>query len=189
MTAWLREPLLHFSALGAVLFVLFAWIGTSGEQPEEIVVSEATIEGLAHGFQGVWDRAPTKAELDDLIAEYTREEIYYRAAVAAGLDRDDSIVRRRLRQKMEFLAAEPLARTEPTDAELASFIAARSARYRGADGAAPDDEELRRRAARDWLAEAKERATDAYYEKLRRQYTVRVEDAPNLVLQTDPHGR
>jgi hypothetical protein len=119
MTAWAREPLLHFSLLGAALFVLFAWVGTKDEPPNEIVVSEATIESLAHGFQGVWERAPTKAELDDLIAEYTREKIYYRAAVAAGLDRDDSIVRRRLRQKMEFLAAEPLARAEPTEAELA----------------------------------------------------------------------
>jgi hypothetical protein len=176
MTAWLREPLVHFSVLGLGLFFLHGIVGDEDELPTEIVVTEKTIEGLAHSFQGAWDRSPTTAELDELIAEYTKEEIYFRAAVAAGLDRNDPVVRRRLRQKMEFLTAEPVTE-QPTGAELDRFIARHADRYRVTDTTARALEDLRERAARDWLRRRKEQANDAFYEKLRQGYSVRIERA------------
>lgn len=177
MKAVLREPLLHFALLGAALFFVYGWIGEEAPAPTEIVISAKTIEGLALSFQRVWDRPPTQAELDELIAEQTKEEIYYREGVAAGLDRDDSIIRRRLRQKMEFLTEDLAAQAEPTDAELQKFVDQHADRYRTPDasGELPPLAEIRERAVRHWLAERKQRATDALYEKLRKGYTVRIE--------------
>ncbi|HKZ72485.1 MAG TPA: hypothetical protein VJ011_00390 [Steroidobacteraceae bacterium] len=104
---WLREPLLHFAMLGALLFALHAWLGVDEHGDAEIVVRAQVVEALAKDFERAWERPATRAELDELIGEYVREEVYYREAVAAGLDHGDAIVRRRLRQKMEFAAEKP----------------------------------------------------------------------------------
>jgi hypothetical protein len=108
--AWpglLREPLLHFAVLGALLFALHGWLGAGTVEDAEIVVPAHTVAALARDFERAYERPATQAELDELIGEYVREEVYYREAVAAGLDRDDAIIRRRLRQKMEFAAEKP----------------------------------------------------------------------------------
>ncbi len=122
----LREPLLHFLLLGAALFAAQAWLGAgpNSEPEREIVVSEARIRNLAENFRRVWQRPPTRAELEGLAEDYVREEIFYREALALGLDRDDTIVRRRLRQKMEFLSDEAATLAKPSERELAEYLAA-----------------------------------------------------------------
>ncbi len=117
----LREPLVHFLAIGAALFALSALLGGS-EDPESrrIVVTRGRIEHLATSFERVWTRPPSQEEMDGLIAGYIQEEVLYREAMALGLDRDDMIVRRRLRQKMEFLAEE--SPPPPTDADLRAYL-------------------------------------------------------------------
>ncbi len=86
---WLREPLVHFLALGAGLFLLFALVGGSDEdRTDRIVISAAQVELLAEGFARTWQRPPTPAELKGLVDDHIREEIYYREAMAMGLDRD-----------------------------------------------------------------------------------------------------
>lgn len=182
MRGWLREPLLHFALLGAGLFLLYRALGSQADGPTEIVITARTIEGLAHDFHRVWDRPPTREELDRLIEEQTKEEVYYRAAVAAGLDRDDSIVRRRLRQKMEFLAEETVSPTPPTQAQLESYFQQHAQRYREEGSQVPALADVRNRVERDWLTDRKARASDALYEKLRRDYSIRVEPAPGVVL-------
>ncbi len=119
----LREPLVHFLLLGAALFVLYGWLQPSGSQGGEIVVSEARARSLAQNFQRTWQRPPTREELDGLVQDFVREEVLYREALALGLDRDDTIIRRRLRQKMEFIAEEAAAAARPSDAELAAYLA------------------------------------------------------------------
>jgi hypothetical protein len=120
----LREPLLHFAALGAALFALFAWQrGPIAERPERIVVEPARIEQLALGFERMWQRPPDDAELAGLIEDWVREEIFYREALALGLDRDDTIVRRRMRQKLEFLSEDLADVAEPSDADLERWLA------------------------------------------------------------------
>jgi hypothetical protein len=121
----LREPLLHFLVLGAGLFLLFgvAGGGSGDRPPEEIVVTAGRIESLAEVFGRTWQRPPTKAELDGLVEGYVREEVLYREAVAMGLDRDDTVIRRRLSQKMEFLSEDIAAQVEPTDEELRAHLA------------------------------------------------------------------
>jgi hypothetical protein len=119
----LREPLLHFILLGAGIFVAFSIVTRHRtDKPGEIVVSQGTIENLVTGFSRTWQRPPTEEELEGLVRDYIREEAAYREALALGLDRDDMIVRRRLRQKLEFLSDELATRTEPSDAELQSFL-------------------------------------------------------------------
>jgi hypothetical protein len=120
----LHEPLLHFLFLGAVLFLFFYWRGGgSGVTSNHIVVSRAQIEQLAVGFARTWQKPPTEAELKGLINEYVKEEMARREAVALGLDRDDVIIRRRLRQKLEFVAEDTSAATPLTDSELNAWMA------------------------------------------------------------------
>ena len=101
----LREPLLHFFALGLLLFVLYAAVsGTSGPDEDEIVVDAGRIAGLRSAFEATWRRPPTDAEMESAIEAFVREEILYREGVAAGFDRNDPVIRRRVAQKMSFVA-------------------------------------------------------------------------------------
>ena len=89
--------------LGAVLFGLFGTLDKkSGEAPAKFVVTTSRIAMLAEQFARTWRRPPNEQELQDLVENYIRDEIYYREGRAAGLDRDDVVIRRRVRQKMEF---------------------------------------------------------------------------------------
>jgi PPIC-type PPIASE domain len=126
----LREPLLHFLVLGAGLFGLFGLVGgPAGERPDRIVISAAKGENLAELFARTWRRPPTQAEIEGLIADHIKEEILYREALALGLETDDIVIRRRLRQKMEFIS-EDTQPVEPTEAELQAFLDAHADRFR-----------------------------------------------------------
>ena len=126
----LREPLVHFLLIGAGLFLLFGWrggpaslpSGQAGEQSAKIVVTQSEIDQMVGVFTRTWQRPPTELEMKGLIDSLVRNEIFYREAVAAGLDRDDGVIKRRLRQKMEFIFEDITAQTEPTDEELLVYM-------------------------------------------------------------------
>jgi PPIC-type PPIASE domain len=121
--SFLREPLVHFLVLGALLFLVFKWTGGSTSPgSNRIVITQGQIENLAVGFTRSWQRPATEAELKGLIDDYVKEEIAVREAVAMGLDRDDVIIRRRLRQKLEFITEDTAASNPPTDAELQAWM-------------------------------------------------------------------
>jgi parvulin-like peptidyl-prolyl isomerase len=124
MRQFLREPLLHFLLVGIGLFVLYGQLrgGESGA-PREIVVSAARVEALAQSFATVWMRPPTAQEIKGLVDDFVAEEIYYREAIAMGLDQDDTVIRRRLRQKMEFISEDAAASIDPTEAQLQAYLA------------------------------------------------------------------
>jgi PPIC-type PPIASE domain len=129
----LREPLLQFLALGATLFALYDLAGKrSAEAPEKIVISASRVANLGDGFARTWRRPPSEQELQGLIEDYIRDEVFYREGRAAGLDRDDVVIRRRVRQKMEFLA-EDMSVPEPTDEQLAAYLASNPERFRTED--------------------------------------------------------
>jgi hypothetical protein len=129
----LREPLLQFLALGAMLFALYGLAGKrSAEAPEKIVVSASRVANLGDGFARTWRRLPNEQELQGLIEDYVRDEVFYREGRAAGLDRDDVIIRRRVRQKMEFLA-DDMSVPEPSDEQLAAYLASNPERFRAED--------------------------------------------------------
>lgn len=128
MSFW-REPLLHFAVLGAGLFLLFSRIG-EGDRPDEIVLTAGEIESLAEGWRRTWQRPPTRAELDGLIEDRITEEVLYREALALGLDRGDTIVRRRLRQKIEFLSDGLAGTADPSDTDLAAYLQQHAEQFR-----------------------------------------------------------
>lgn len=131
MSRWLREPLLHFVLLGAAIFAANALVSRDdGNRPDAIVVTQAQIAMLATTFAGTWQRPPTADEMDGLLRDYVREEIAAREAVALGLDKDDTVIRRRLRQKLEFISEDMTSRAEPTDRELQDYLAAHEEVFR-----------------------------------------------------------
>ena len=126
----IREPLVHFLLLGALLFVLYGWLNRQGfAAPDEIFVSQQQVDGLVLQFERVWQRAPTAKERQALIDSWVRDEVYYREALAMGLERDDPVVRRRMSQKIQFIldSGTPAA---PTDAELQQWLADHADDYR-----------------------------------------------------------
>jgi hypothetical protein len=131
--ALLKEPLLRFLVLGAALFGIFHLVDRNKtETPARIVVSSTRIANLADGFARTWQRPPGKEELQGLVDDYIRDEVFYREGRAAGLDRDDVIIRRRVRQKMEFLA-EDIAAPDPTEEQLAAYLKANPQRFKTDD--------------------------------------------------------
>jgi hypothetical protein len=129
----LREPLLQFLALGAMLFALYGVVGKRSAEPaEKIVVSASRIANLGDGFLRTWRRSPSEQELQGLIDDYVRDEVFYREGRAAGLDRDDVIIRRRVRQKMEFIAEE-MSAPEPSDEQLTAYLTSNPERFRADD--------------------------------------------------------
>lgn len=119
----LREPLVQFLALGAGLFLLYGIVGDADDAAADpIVVSAGRIAQLAEVYTRTWQRPPTEQELDGLIEEHIREEVFYREALAMGLDRDDTIVRRRMRQKLEFFTDDLVAAVDPTEEQLQVYL-------------------------------------------------------------------
>ncbi len=127
---WHREPLIHFLALGVGLFLLHGAVAEPAPEASAIELSAGHVEQLVHGFQRTWQRPPSQAELDGLIEGRVREEVLYREALAMGLDRDDTIVRRRLRQKVEFLFEDMVALVKPTEADLAAYLEEHGEKFR-----------------------------------------------------------
>jgi hypothetical protein len=123
MRALLREPLIHFLLIGATLFLVFGvFDDPAGPQSSRIVITNGQIEFLKARFAKTWQRQPTENELKELLNGHVREEILYREAMALGLDKDDSVVRRRMTQKLEFMGDDIAGITVPTDEDLRKYM-------------------------------------------------------------------
>jgi len=130
----LKDPLLHFLVLGAALFALYFTVNPKpAGDDRQIVVGKGQLEFLAARFARVWNRPPSRQELEGMVDDYVTEEIYYREALALGLDRNDAVIRKRLRQKMEFFGDSAAALLEPDDAALEDYLRANAERYRRDD--------------------------------------------------------
>ena len=127
----LKEPLVHFMLIGVALFVAYSLMSARDAVPRDaIVVSAGKIEHLAALYARTWQRPPTRTELEGLINDYLREEVAYREGLAVGLDRDDTIIRRRIRQKLEFIAEDIASQIEPSDDQLAEYLTAHADQFR-----------------------------------------------------------
>jgi hypothetical protein len=130
MKRWLREPLVHFLALGALLFAVSQWRAGAGAAANRIVITPGQIDSMAATFARTWQRPPSEAEIKGLVDDYVRNELAAREAAAMGLDRDDSVIRRRLRQKLEFLIEDTLDAAPVTEADLQAFLEKAKDRFR-----------------------------------------------------------
>lgn len=129
---WYREPLVHFVAIGALLFGIYLWLNDpyATSNSTRIEVSANDIELLHARWMKQWQRPPTAEELRGLVEDHIREEVLYREALALGLDKDDTIVRRRMALKMEFLVADVAVPTAPDQVELRGYFQENQERYR-----------------------------------------------------------
>ncbi|HKS58106.1 MAG TPA: hypothetical protein VJS12_22615, partial [Steroidobacteraceae bacterium] len=128
LRATIREPLLHFVLIGAVLFAFTAWRQQKQDQ-SEIRITSGEIAQLAAFWETQSQRKPTDAELRGLIEERIDEEVLAREAIRLGLDRDDVIVRRRLAQKMAFVSDDLAVVDEPAEADLRAYFDAHAEAY------------------------------------------------------------
>lgn len=126
---WWREPMLHFALIGALLFFAYERMNPSQGSSERIVVTRALVDDLARQHQQRWSRPASEQELAGLVDAHVRNEILYREGVKLGLDRDDPVIKRRVRQKLEVIAEEQLARDAATDADLAAYLAKHAERF------------------------------------------------------------
>jgi hypothetical protein len=127
-----REPLVHFLAIGLALFVINGLVHgpDQGAAGDSIVISKGRVNQIVQSYVLLSGHLPTTAELQTLVDDFVSEEVGYREAVAMGLDADDTIVRRRMRQKLEFLIEDGAASTDPTEAELQAWMTAHADKYR-----------------------------------------------------------
>jgi len=124
---WLREPLLHFVLLGTAVFAIYAVIKDPALDP--LTDAGAPVEQLVRDWQARTGAPPTDAERARLIREWLEEEALYRRALELGLDQTDTVVRRRLIQRMRFLVEDTTPVPEPEDAALRAWIADHAANY------------------------------------------------------------
>ena len=129
--SFMQDPLFHFLILGAGLFMVFSMVNNSVSVPaEKILIDETQALRLAEQFQRTWMRPPTRQEPKGLAEDFVKEEILYREARALGLDQDDLVIRRRLRQKMEFINADLTEPQPPADADLQAYFDANQDKFR-----------------------------------------------------------
>lgn len=128
----LSEPVVQFLLAGALLFGINQLMTSPArtERRNEVIVSAARIADLEQRFKSVWGRQPTDAERSGLIDDWLREEVFYREALALGLDQDDPLIRARMRQKIEVMAEEEGAAQPVTDAEAQTYLRDHADRYR-----------------------------------------------------------
>ena len=122
MSKWFKEPLFHFLALGAVIFFAYGLVAEKGSAENEIFISRGQQENLFNTFSRTWQRLPTPAEYQGLLKDYIRQEIAYQQSREMGLDQDDIVIRRRLRQKMEMLAEDVAGLVPPTEEDLQAYL-------------------------------------------------------------------
>jgi len=127
--AILAEPMLHFVVIGIALFAAYGWLAPGNSSGRRIVITQGVIDDLVTQHVAAKGREPSATELSSLIESYVREEILYREGVKLGLERDDIVVKRRVRQKVEIMAEEDASTQAPTDAELSAYLAANPARF------------------------------------------------------------
>ncbi|MGR8932974.1 MAG: peptidylprolyl isomerase [Gammaproteobacteria bacterium] len=128
-SAWLQEPLLHFLLAGGLLFVVYAWFNEDGS-PKTVRITSADVNWLKETWTRQWQRPPDEQEVRDLVNGYLREVLLAREAQELGLSENDTVIRRRLAQKMAFLVQDTARLAEPDEATLRRIYAADYAHYR-----------------------------------------------------------
>jgi hypothetical protein len=123
------EPLLHFLLVGIALFGVYRWVSPRDFGGGRIVITQGIVDDLVTQHVAARGREPSTIELNHLLESYVRDEILYREGVRLGLERDDIVVKRRVRQKIEMIAEEDASTRAPTDADLSAYLAANQTRF------------------------------------------------------------
>ena len=135
LTRLIKEPLIQFLLIGACIYGAYALFGVPEEDNTDstVLVDANRIRGFAAQWKARWNRPPTREELDGIINAYVREEILYRQAVSMGLDKDDTVTRRRMAQRLEFLTSDLVRLAEPAEGELEKYLQDNIAQFQSPD--------------------------------------------------------
>src|SRR6187551_3596184 len=125
----LGEPMLHFLLIGIALFGVYRWVSPGDSGGRRIVITQGVVDDLVTQHVAARGREPSTIELNHLLESHVRDEILYREGVRLGLERDDIVVKRRVRQKIEMIAEEDVSTGTPTDADLSAYLTANQARF------------------------------------------------------------
>ena len=127
----LREPVVIFIVIGISFYLLSIWISNSRiEKNKRIVVTSEEVEQLSRRFSRTWMRPPTEKEMKNLIDSHIRDEVYYREALAMGLDENDQVIRNRMRQKLELLMSNLASANVPSDQILRNYLQENPEKFR-----------------------------------------------------------
>jgi hypothetical protein len=129
MRTLLSEPMLHFVLIGVALFGAYRWVSPRDSSGRRIVITQGVVDDLVIQHVAARGREPSAADVNHMIDSYVRDEILYREGVRLGLERDDIVVKRRVRQKIEMIAEEDASTRAPADADLSAYLTANHARF------------------------------------------------------------
>ena len=125
----LTEPMLHFVLIGIALFGAYRWLSPGDVEGRRVIITQGVVDDLVTQHVAAKGRRPSSIELNRLIDLYVRDEILYREGARLGLDRDDIVVKRRVRQKIELMAEEDAGTRTPTETDLAAYLSAHQDRF------------------------------------------------------------
>ena len=129
MKKLIKEPLFHFLLLGLGLFLIYGVVSKNQDNEETIIINDYDINNITASWEMQWKRLPTDEELKSLIQQNIKQEIFYQEALKMNLDHNDEIIKRRLSQKMQFLASDIATLNEPTKEELKAYYNKNIANY------------------------------------------------------------
>jgi hypothetical protein len=129
MKKTLKAPFFHFILIGIALFILYGLVNKNIDSKNTIIIDDFDLENIISSFEMQWKRDPTEQELQNIINQNIKQEVFYQEALKMNLDHNDEIIKRRLSQKMQFLSNDIAALSEPTDETLKSYYKENSDKY------------------------------------------------------------
>ena len=132
---WLKDPLIHFLLIGACIYGAYGLFAgeAADDEARTVTLTQGDIQALTDQWTRLWNRPPTEQELAGVMRNHVRTQILYREAKAMGLERGDTVIERRLAQKVELLSRGLVTPPEPSDEQLASWYAQNGEQFRQAD--------------------------------------------------------
>ncbi len=129
LKAAFKEPLLHFIIIALLFFVAYQQLNPAEDTGFTITVSEGRQQLLKNQFTERWKREPLPRELQNSAQLYAINEMYLREAKALGMDQGDTVIDRRLKQKMDYMLEDIAATKQPSEQEIEAFYQANADRY------------------------------------------------------------
>lgn len=191
-----KDPLVHFLLLGALLFLVHAFMNRGGgasaektaagpapsEIPGAVAIGPEDVRFVREAWTAQWKREPTAAEMRSLLAAYIREQLLVREAREMGLDADDAVIRRRLIEKLWFVVEEMSPPGEPSDADLLHVVETHEVHVEPAaadlpNAPAPLTEEVRAHFLEMWRANRKRAHRDRFIGEVLKKYGVTLDPA------------
>lgn len=128
-----REPVSLFFILGSLLFLFYSAASNYYiKKNNEITISSTQLALLKDSFEKTWNRAVNETELQALIENHIKDEVFYREAVLMGLDKSDLAIKRRLRQIME-LVLDDYSSVYPSESQLQKYLSEHPDKFRQDD--------------------------------------------------------